>query len=61
MMGKMEDRGNPILAAGEYLKFSVQPGKSKVKSRRSKIEQLELGGTIYGNSSLRILCLPLFL
>jgi hypothetical protein len=61
MMGRTEDRGNPILAAGGYLKFSVQPEKSKVKSRRSKVDQLEMGGTNYGNSSLRIFCLPLFM
>ena len=41
----MERRGNPILAAGGYFE------KSKVESRRSKVDQLEMGGTNYGNSS----------
>jgi hypothetical protein len=38
MMGRMEDRRNPILAAGGYLKFSAQLEKSKVDGRRSKLD-----------------------
>jgi hypothetical protein len=34
MMGRTEDRGNPILAAGGYLKFSVQAEKSKVEGQK---------------------------
>jgi hypothetical protein len=38
MMGRMEDRRNPILAAGGYFE------KSKVEGRKSKVDQLEMGG-----------------
>jgi len=47
----MERRGNPILAAGGYLRFSVLPDKSKVEGWKSKVDQLEMGGTNYGNTS----------
>jgi hypothetical protein len=50
----MEPRGNPILAAGGYFE------KSKVEGRRSKVDQLEMGETNYGYSSIRIFSLPLF-
>src|SRR5208337_3766704 len=45
IIARMARRRNPILAAGGYFE------KSKVEGRKSKVDQLEMGGTNHGNSS----------